>query len=188
MTRGLDVETFRTFPYETYGPFPIASLDDLSSRALSSNFWDDLDEKYPGVSSAIGVYIFAIRSQRTSPFRPWYVGKTDRGFQRRFHNQGSLFRKLMDKNGEAFVFLIARRNQTSTEFMGSRKGLGSNNVLETMLIERCLEVNPKLLNANKVNYVRGLVVPGFKGKTVGKPKSSARQLRTMIKLSVSKEQ
>jgi hypothetical protein len=55
-------------------------------------------------------------------------------------------------------------------------------ILETMLIERCLDINPKLFNASKTKYVKGLVVPGFRGRPKGKPNDSALQLKRMLKV------
>jgi hypothetical protein len=73
--------------------------------------------------------------------------------------------------------------------MKSRKrDLKSNDVLETMLIERSLEVNRELLNANKVVIVKGLVVPGFKKDGAGKLSSSAQTLRLVLSSRKSKEQ
>jgi hypothetical protein len=73
--------------------------------------------------------------------------------------------------------------------MKSRKTrLRANDVLETMLIERSLEVNPHLLNANKVVIVKGLVVPGFKHDRAGKPNSSAQGLRLVLSGRNNKEQ
>ena len=176
----------RKFPYETFGPFPF-SEGDLSSPTSMNAFWNDLDVKHPGLRSAIGVYIFAVQATKRSTLKPWYVGKTDKGFEGRIRSHKKLFAKVLNKNGHAAFFLIARLNTSSTKYMGPRKLLPSNEILETMLIERCLETNSKLFNAKKINYVRGLTVPGFKGKTKGKPKNAAKHLGHMLSKTKHKE-
>ena len=184
----IDVEEtpITKFEYLTFGPFHLGAEDDLSSLLIADDFWDEIEEKYPGLRAAIGVYIFSVKSTKRSSLTPWYVGKTDRGFERRFHQHKTLFSKLLVKTGSTSVFLIPRLKRGSAQFMKQRKKLTSNDVLETVLIERCLELNPMLLNDSKVKYVRGLVVPGFKGAIAGKPKAPAKQLRAMLNGTIPK--
>jgi hypothetical protein len=175
------------FVYQTFGPFKLTSRDDLSSQPIANDFWDELDDKHPGLRSAIGIYIFSVQATKRSALTPWYVGKTEDSFERRFRGHRKLFEKLLNKNGSAVLFLIAKSRRHSKEFMGVRKVLESNDVLETMLIERCLDLNPKLFNASKTKYVKGLVVPGFRGKPKGRPDYPARQLKQMLGSSAHKE-
>ena len=183
----LDGAATRKFAYQTFGPFKLTSRDDLSSQLIANDFWDELDDRHPELRSAIGIYLFAIQATKKSALTPWYVGKTEDSFERRFRGHKELFEKLLNKNGSVVLFLIARNRGRSKRFMGVRKVLESNDVLETMLIERCLDLNPKLFNASKTRYVKGLVVPGFRGKPKGKPNDSARQLKQMLGSSAHKE-
>jgi len=178
----------KKFPFETYGPFPIGSDLDLTSRLDANDFWDNIDEMHPGLRSAIGVYIFAVQPTKKSKLIPWYVGKTERGsFERRFRNHRLLFDKLLSRNGKQHLFLIARIKPGGKTFMKPRKKVPSIDILETMLIERSIDVNGNLYNESKVVHVKGLIVPGFKGKTAGKPKSSAQELKRMLYTKVSAE-
>jgi len=181
MTEAILEETATAkFVYQTFGPFKLTSRDDLSSQTIAGDFWDELDDKHPGLRAAIGVYLFAVQATKKSALTPWYVGKTEDSFERRFRNHRKLFEKLLNKNGSVVLFLMARSRRHSKKFMGARKDLPSNDVLETMLIERCLHLNPKLFNEDKTRYVKGLVVPGFRGKPRGKPNDSARQMKQML--------
>src|ERR1017187_3987026 len=114
------------FVYQTFGPFKLTSRDDLSSQTIAGDFWDELDDKHAGLRSAIGIYLFAVRATKKSPLTPWYVGKTEDSFERRFRGHKKLFEKLLNKNGTVALFLIARNRGRSKEFMGVRKDLKSN--------------------------------------------------------------
>jgi hypothetical protein len=180
------------YEYRTFGPFPLSSTDDLSSTSIAKKFWDGVDKKHDKLlSAAIGVYVFAVKATKKSAYMPWYVGLTHKGFKRRFGNHKRLFAKLLSKRGRLSVFLIARIDRDSTEFMKSRKYVKSSDILETMLIERCVELNPQLFNALKVKHVKGLVVPGFKpglkGKKVGAPRASAREFSLLLNGKPSEE-
>jgi hypothetical protein len=175
------------FEYQTFGPFLIASNQDLSSIAIANDFWDEVEETHPGLRSAIGVYVFVKHATKKSFLVPWYVGKTEKGFEKRFRQHKKLFAKLLQRNGRTAVFLIARIRRNSPKFMGQRKTLPSNEILETMLIERCLHLNAKLYNASKVKFVKGLVVPGFINQASGKPNLAARQFRSVLKSAAPEE-
>ncbi len=168
------------YAYKTFGPLRLDEGVNLSDRPIADDFWNEIDERHPGVRSATGVYIFVVQASKRSRLRPWYVGMTDRAFESRFHSHNALFDKLASKRGKVAVFLIARLRPGSKSLFVGIKESKSNDILETMLIERCLDLNPKLFNASKVKHVKGLLVPGFKGKKVGKPKAAARQLDYML--------
>jgi hypothetical protein len=168
------------YAYKTFGPLRLGAGVDLSYLPIANDFWNDIDETYPGVRSATGVYIFVVQASKRSRLKPWYVGMTDITFENRFHNHTTLFGKLAEKKGKVAVFLIARLKPRSKSLIVGPKKSESNDTLETMLIERCLDLNSKLFNASKVKYVKGLLVPGFKGRKVGKPKAGARQLDFML--------
>jgi hypothetical protein len=169
------------YAYKTFGPLRLGSGVDLSYLPIANDFWNDIDETHPGARSATGVYIFVVKASKRSRLKPWYVGMTDITFENRFHNHTTLFGKLAGKKGNVSVFLIARLKPGSKSLIAGPKKSESNDILETMLIERCLDLNPKLFNASKVKHVKGLLVPGFKGKKVGKPKAASRQLDFMLR-------
>jgi hypothetical protein len=171
--------------YETYGPFEIKRDGNKLRKEALIEFWKKIDKDYPGLSDAVGVYIFAVKASRRSKSKPWYVGKTDKqGFKRRFKQQLNRFSDVFDsaKNGTPQIFLLARLTPRRRSFMKARSTtMGSNDALESMLIGSCISQNKKLINANKVKHLRELRVPGYLHNGQGKLTKAASELNRMVK-------
>src|ERR1035438_601424 len=60
------------FKFKPYGPFQVPVDDGRVLTKELKEFWTEIDGQYPGLSGAVGCYIFAISSKKT---KPWYVGK-----------------------------------------------------------------------------------------------------------------
>ena len=66
--------------YETYGEFEVPRKQTPKGKAFEDSknvlkdFWAKVDQKHPGLSAALGCYIFAIKAAKG--IKPWYVGQT----------------------------------------------------------------------------------------------------------------
>ena len=182
--------------FDTLGPFPLkrkkgwVDIDDVDAFWASSEL-----EKHEGIDSAIGVYIIATRKGDAPP-KPWYVGKTERGFRRRFLEHvkhGTAFNPVAEHayNGHLQVFLLVRKNSTghfakahpypaSRPTVAKKKRHKSIDRLEFALIGACYVKNKKLLNVSQRTFHATLHVPGFLN-SAGKPSNAARLLKSMLK-------
>lgn len=62
-----------------HGPFIISKKSNgliLATAEYLKQFWEEIDEEYPGLSCACGCYVFATRAGKG--VIPWYVGKTEK--------------------------------------------------------------------------------------------------------------
>lgn len=176
-----------SFIYETYGPFPIERDGNKFRKSAFTKLWKEIEipDSHHGLSTAIGVYVLAVRAKEGAALKPWYVGKTDsQGFKKRFTQQVGHFGDVLDnaKNGVPHVFLIARLTPNRKAFMKPRSNaLGSNDELETMMIASCLKQNKRLINARKVKSAKGIVVPGYMNNPAGNLTNAATELNRMVK-------
>ena len=166
--------------YETYGPFSLNGDNADYIGRPSSDFWEEVENEHPGLSTAIGVYIIAVRQKSGSI--PWYVGMTENGFESRLYQHRRTFLAIAQKSGSgnAEIYFIARRKLKQDGFMKAggtkRPGIGS---LETRLIETCLKRNEHLHNDRKIRSLRDTVVPGYMNDK-GKRSPSASSLNALI--------
>jgi hypothetical protein len=168
--------------FKTFGPFDFPNTSSVTNEDLKQ-FWSssNIDE---GLVTAIGVYILC-RKIGSNPPKPWYVGRTDKGFRRRLkqHVRGGTFRRLdeLAPNGKLQVFLIARTNPGGKSFKKKGKNLlKSIRMLEFLLIGMCLTRNKRLLNTSEKAFHKGLYVPGYLNNKRGKPGKPARGLAEML--------
>ena len=169
--------------FHPYGPFEIPTLDRVPDRKRLNEFWDMVEECEPGLSSAIGCYIFAVRAGRG--IRPWYVGKTDRlGFRREAFQApklliyGEVLRPR--KRGTALLYLIARHTP-GQKFM--KRKTNENKVigrLEEMLIGSSLLRNPDLANKRTTKHFREMRVPGYMNDAAGARSRPAKNLAKLL--------
>jgi hypothetical protein len=152
------------------------------------------DKEGEDLGSAVGVYIIAVKKK--SKLFPWYVGKTDVGFRKRFLSHSSTFQKLAELSGsdDFKIFVIPRITPTKAKFKrGSRKtqskhserpvrGLPSVEALENLLIGACLTVNKDVTNRKKVSLHKEMHVPGFLNDGDVETDSSALALRAMLEV------
>jgi hypothetical protein len=138
----------------------------------------------PGLEDAIGVYIITIK--HGSSAKPWYVGKTDKGFGKRIRGHADsrkLFAGLAGNapKGQVELIFLARRSRDGDGFKRpSKNDSPSADALEHLLIGSCFAKNRLLLNVQRKNLYRELRVPGYMNDGKGKPSSSASSLRKLL--------
>ncbi len=173
------------FIYETFGPFDIERDGNKLRKTALTAFWSEREVDAPGLSGAIGIYIFTVRATKKSIPKPWYVGKTDQqGFKKRFSQQLNRFGDVLDvaKNGTPQIFLLGRVTPSRKAFMKPRsEPLRTNDDLESMLIGSCLLQNKNLVNASKIKHLKELQVPGYLNNKQGKMSKAATEFNRMVK-------
>ncbi len=169
--------------FSTYGPF---ELSDMSSAGIIKLF-ESIQKTNKNLQYGIGVYIVAARD-KDGALVPWYVGKTDNEFGKRFmqHFKGLRFYKLLAERGPLSFFLIARITPTGklkkvTDRMRERPGLKSIDRLEFALIGSCSSLNPELSNKREKSFHTIMHVPGYWNSSVENYDDAARELAAMLR-------
>jgi hypothetical protein len=170
--------------FEPFGPFPLPRDNSVVNRTQQRSFWDLIEEKHPGLSRAVGCYIFAIRAAKG--FTPWYVGKTERQTFKcetwqpgKLLLYGDVIRKY--ERGRPVMFLLAKLTTNGKFVRPTTAKLGSVAALEEMLIGTCLQRNPELLNKRTTKYLKRLHVPGYINDQRGARTTDARSLASLLK-------
>jgi hypothetical protein len=172
------------FEFRTYGPFSLEREQSIISRDALEEFWNEVEENAKGLGEAVGVYVISIRNKSSAI--PWYVGKTDRGFRKRFAQRAGhskLFSKLQSEvpRGTVEIHLLARMTAKRKAFKGpGKQKLRSTDRLEELLIGTCYSKNRKLLNLQKMMFHKRMRVPGYLNDSQGKPNEAALSLRSLL--------
>jgi hypothetical protein len=173
----------KMFQFEPYGPFVVP----IESGGVPKNlkkFWEGVEAQKPGLSEAVGCYIFAVK--RGPDYVPWYVGKTiklgfkSEGFQ--LHKRVHLESLGALANGTVNLYLIARVTKP-----GKLKGKygrhvkqgqdGKITVLEERLIGLALAKNPDLANVKGRKQIQ---VPGVMNESKGRRSPEAESLADLL--------
>lgn len=175
--------------FSTFGPYALERASGQVSLDNLEDFWSAVSDEAAGLEEAVGVYVIATR-KRGGAAKPWYVGKTDVGFGKRFRTHvrtQSAFNPIAGEapKGKLYVFLIARLN-ASGAFSGPPRKLHGNRKsidrVEFALIGSCYSVNRKLMNVSQKSFHAGICVPGYLGSKRGKPTKSAAELARMLEI------
>jgi hypothetical protein len=169
--------------FEPFGPYKLPTLQKMIDDEKKSCFWDAVEEKTPGLSGAVGCYIFAIRAGRGAT--PWYVGKAEKTtFRNETWNPRNLntFSKILHKHGKGtpILYLLAKRTTGGRFRRPTKSRIGDVSFLEKMLIGTCLSRNLQLANISMTRYHVDVCVPGYMNGGKGKRSSSARSLADLL--------
>ncbi|HEV2646484.1 MAG TPA: GIY-YIG nuclease family protein [Acidobacteriaceae bacterium] len=167
--------------FETFGPFELARRGGLDSESLE-DFWGQ--EGVPsGLRDECGIYIVCTR-HGSSPLKPWYVGKTEGRFEKRFnsHLKSRKFDEIAKNspNGPLQIFLIARRTPKNRPVRYARRNTKAVKEIEFALIGACLPLNRDLLNIKEVDFFRKMHVPGFYVSKRRTSSAAAGELKLML--------
>lgn len=173
--------------YEIYGPFELPR-DDRRYIHMDKNeqklFWDDINERHPGLDGACGCYVFATRASKGG--RPWYVGKAEKqSFGRecftpdKIVKYNSALRTV--KKGTPVMYLYARitsgKQRISKPSPNQKRDV---DYLEKMLIGFALDRNSNLINIKETALLKGMVVPGLINSPRGKLSASAAAAQSVM--------
>lgn len=171
--------------YEIFGGFEIPRKPNKKSVVDARDLytlWDNVNAKCPGLSCAVGCYVFGLR-KRGGGVTPWYVGKTCRqGFSKECftsHKRVYYNEVIADHHGVPLLYLVARTTPggkltasvppTEAEF------------LESMLIGRALQRNDDLKNRTHATFLKKLHVPGLVNPQKGPKSTALRDFTSMLK-------
>lgn len=161
--------------YETYGPFEITRSRRLvdKSAVAKQAFWGKVDEIVPGLSFAVGCYVFCVGD------KPWYVGLAEKQTFRRECFQPhkiNAFNSALDKcRGNPSLILLAKVTPKGRFAKPGVNGHQATRFLEDLLIGMALSRNPKLENIRGTKFSKKIVVPGILNTPPGKHNSNAVQ-------------
>ena len=172
--------------YETYGefevPYPKAKKGkalDFSKEALNE-FWGDIDEKHPGLSAALGCYIFAIRAAKG--IRPWYVGQTKKSFKDECFQPDKKvhYNNVLNDiaKGTPVMILVARR--TPKGKLAKALPLKEADFVEQLLISQAISKNSNLVNTKNTSFIKNINLPGVLNSPKGKPAPGAKLLKSLL--------
>ena len=173
--------------FENFGPFEINLAPNRRLKGPFGKFWNGVERDAPGLPSAQGCYIFAIRASGGNP-RPWYVGRTEKSFKHEcfqphklVHYADALTR--YPSRGVPSLLLIAMVTEKGGKFSIS-KSVATTVVpnLEDYLILLALRRNPLLRNIKGTKFWREAVVPGVVNNRTKRFDEATKSLRVTLEL------
>ena len=145
-------------------------------------FWEEVECKDEGLSSAIGIYIFSIRAGRG--ILPWYVGKAEkRGFISecfQAHKITHFDNCIASRKGTPLLTLIPKF--TKNDMFAKPNGNIHSDIstLEKMLIGSCLQKNKDLVNARDTKLFKEMVVNGYLNSPQGGVSNGIKEFKQII--------
>jgi hypothetical protein len=190
--------------FKPFGPFEISRTDETLAPDALADMWQHANAQRKGLSKGIGVYIIAAGDGKT--LTPWYVGKSDTGFKSRLSEKHHAFNVIAESKarGNLYLFLLAKvstkrgtlskplkkklidadddvyKSDEADGLRSRRRSRRSIGKLEFLLIGRCLERNPELVNDKDKSFHAGLVVSGYLNDRNAEPSDTVRSLRIML--------
>ena len=184
--------------FMTYGPFELERTGGYVSPDELRSFWEKVTENYPGLDRGIGVYVMGTRRGGGS-VKPWYVGRTDKGFSRRLRSHARsqrILHKLAEAapRGALQIFLLGKIGSSGNLVGPLKKPISFGpelnkretrpdkaiTKLEFSLIGSCYVINKKLINVSGKKFHQSLNVPGYLNEKRGRPNMSARAFANML--------
>lgn len=166
--------------FDTYGPLRL-DRDDGAFVGHQAAFWKSVEDRYEGLSSAIGCYVFCLEHRNIT--KPWYVGRTwaEKGFGGEVFDKHKrdIYRKILkDRKGIPVIFLFPLGTSESMAFSKARKS--SRKViswLEIQLMGFAHRRNPEISNIKDMTFLKNVEVLGLMGKRRGRPFREAQAVR-----------
>jgi len=161
--------------YDIHGPFEVIRSGRLVDKSAKGkrDFWQSVEENVPGLSDAVGCYIFCIG------IKPWYVGLAEKqSFRSECFQPHKInaFNSAIDKTkGAPQLVLIGKLTPKGKFAKPGVNGHKASRFLEDLLIGMALSNNPLLENIRGTKFTKELVVPGVLNTPQGKAKKTAVQ-------------
>lgn len=175
--------------FDSYGPFELNWEDEASQ--WRANFWQEIEqqEKYEGLSSAIGCYVFCLKYGDN--FVPWYVGQTinKNGFKGEVFESHKIdhYDELIEEKPRHKPYMMFFPLMTEEHWNYSKnrsQGKDLIDWLETTLITLAYAANPDLRNSSKTMYTRSVYVNGIMGAhDYGRRTNDSRAATKLFKLA-----
>lgn len=169
--------------YEVHGPFPIQKANRLIDHSSGAKklFWEAVDEVEPGLSRAVGCYIFCIGK------RPWYAGVAERqAFKAECFTLHKIvaFNSALNKvqKGRPHLILISKMTSQGNFAKPTVNRHMASHFLENMIIGMTLAANANAVNIKGTKFPKELSVPGVINTPKGKgSKKSVQFLRSVLR-------
>jgi hypothetical protein len=145
--------------FQVFGPFK-CKKDAIADRVHQKSVWQEIEERFPGLSNAHGVYLFSLRNK--SNYKPVYVGKTARTFKVEAFNSNNLVKflaKLKGQKGTLCLHLLAKPKLIHSGF-----AVVSGNQLDWMevfILFLCRQKNPAMLNKSHTKFLSSVEISGI---------------------------
>lgn len=149
--------------YGVFGPFevPRRYSGRVATPRKPRGFWEEVGENDPGLPDASGCYIVGIRAGKGAT--PWYVGQAKKAFREECftsHKRLHYNEVLADlKRGKPILLLLAR--QTPKGKFVKKLSKPEADILENLLIYKCLHTNRELLNIGGTSFFKEAEIPGL---------------------------
>lgn len=173
--------------FSIHGPFDVPRINGLvdNSAASKKAFWEAVDTKVEGLSSACGCYIFVVKAKRGA--LPWYVGRTTkqnfRGEAFGAHQINHYNHALANKVGvKGQLFFLSKETPTGRFAKSSGNSHSDVEFLETLMFGVGLNRNHQLRNAKNTTFLKNLVVPGVLNSPQRPPTNPERALKMALGL------
>lgn len=154
--------------FKVYGKFEIPLDKDASNRIDAADvkaFWQEVEQKKPGLPNACGVYIFGIKgrlkNKSSETSMPWYIGKAEKQTfkqecftHHKLNTYNNTFFDHYKSKGSPFLYLMVRQDEggkfstpTTSEYPGIQ-------FVEKMFIQMGLSVNGELKNVQNTDTLK----------------------------------
>ena len=147
--------------FDVEGPFDLSlhTPKNLITEQTKKDLIDQLEIKRPGLSKAVGCYVFSVRAGKG--YTPHYVGQACKlsipGEALNFANCAKYNKRLAEiKKGTAVIFLITQLTPTGKLRKQSINKSTTINFMEEWLIANALGKNSKLINTQKTRFLRNI--------------------------------
>lgn len=146
-------------------------------------FWMTVDSQLEdGLSSAIGCYIFSMRSGRG--ILPWYVGLAEKqSFRKECFTSHKLVHYnniLASRTGTPMMTFVSKYTPGGKLLSPTGNSHRDIKFLERILISNCLKRNANVSNSRDTKLLREMIVPGLLNSPQGKAYSSVSDFRDLI--------
>lgn len=172
--------------FAVYGTFAIPRDDKGMILRDLSGFWQPIESEFPGLSTAIGIYVFGLRPSGAPTVTPWYVGKcvNVNGFKAECFtpHKRDCYADAMAGYERAVpgLFLVARMTEGGR--FSQDRSLDEIGFLEKYFIGLTIHINPEIVNRRNTVSHTGVIVPGILNTPPGNPGTAAVNLRAAFGL------
>jgi len=168
-----------------FGPFRLPRINQKKIDATArARFWRRIDARHPGLSKAVGCYVFAIIASKGT--LPWYIGRTttasfarETWSARRLAQYQNILRRR--RQGTPVLLLVAKRSPGGGFAKPSQSGQAAIDLLRDLVLESALLRNRKLHNRRDTRHLQGISMSGFINAKPGRPTDAARRLAQVLR-------
>jgi len=175
----------KTTSFDVWGPFDVEHLNGWFEGRQTA-LWDEVEDRSPGLSTAIGCYMFCLQTPRQ--IRPWYVGMTvsKDGFRGEVfaHHKRTVYGGVMAKHGSPrstpvlffFPLMTPQKNYSTA----GRTGRDVIEWMEHYLMTTAFARNSAIANIKGMTLLRRVEAPGILGKRRGRMDGDVLSVRRAL--------